>query len=62
MAAEHTTYVDYTLTTGEGDDAVSILPDNAEGVMTDEAIEVKYYYLKSASVRVKYVDESKNKK
>jgi hypothetical protein len=26
--------------------------------MTDEAIEVKYYYLKSASVRVKYVDES----
>ena len=34
----------------------SMLPTNAEGKMTIEAIEVKYYYIKKATVRVEYVD------
>ena len=38
---------------------VDKLPDNAEGTMKrDEAIEVKYYYIKKAKVIVKYVDEN----
>ncbi len=32
-------------------------PANSEGTMTRNVIEVKYYYIKRASVRVQYIDE-----
>ena len=38
------------------------LPDNAEGVIGDEVIEVKYYYIKKASVRVEYLDKQTGEK
>ncbi len=33
------------------------LPNNAEGKMEEELIEVKYYYIKKASLRVKHIDQ-----
>ena len=42
----------------EGYDLVeSKLPENAEGEMTKEIIEVNYYYIKKASVRVQYLEK-----
>ena len=38
------------------------LPTNAQGVMTKELIEVKYYYIKKANVRVEYIDKTYNQK
>ena len=35
----------------------SRLPDNAKGEMTQDLIEVKYYYIKKAKVIVKYLEE-----
>ena len=37
-------------------------PDNSEGYMIDGIIEVKYYYIKKASVRVEYVDKNTGEK
>jgi uncharacterized repeat protein (TIGR02543 family) len=37
-----------------------ILPENAEGTMSSELIEVKYYYLRRATVKVQYIDELTN--
>jgi len=33
------------------------LPTNAEGKMTEEVIEVKYYYIRKASLRVRHIDQ-----
>ena len=42
----------------QDDEGNNMLPENASGTMKrDEVIEVKYYYIKKASVVVKYVDE-----
>ena len=38
------------------------LPKNAKGEMTKEPIEVKYYYIKKASVRVEYIDKDTGEK
>ena len=38
------------------------LPTNSTGEMTKEVIEVKYYYIKKASVRVEYIDKETNEK
>ena len=47
----------------EGYDLVTEkLPTNAKGEMTQELIEVKYYYIKKASVRVEYIDKQTNEK
>ena len=46
----------YDLVT-EDKDGNSRLPENAEGEMTEDLIEVKYYYIKKASVIVKYLEE-----
>ncbi len=40
----------------------SKLPENAEGKMTKEVIEVKYYYIKKASVRVQYLEKGTENK
>ena len=42
----------------EGYDLVeNVLPENTEGEMTTEVIEVTYYYIKKASVRVQYLEK-----
>ena len=33
------------------------IPENSKGTMTEEEIEVNYYYIKLAKVRVEYIDE-----
>ena len=38
------------------------LPENAEGTMLIEAIEVKYYYERKVNVRVEYIDKITNEK
>ena len=38
------------------------LPENAKGEMTKEVIEVKYYYIKKATVRVEYIDKETGEK
>ena len=38
------------------------LPENAEGTMEVEAIEVKYYYERKTEVRVEYIDKITNEK
>ena len=38
------------------------LPENAEGEMTVEKQEVRYYYIRKASVKVQYIDKDTNKK
>ena len=43
-------------------DGTSRLPENAKGEMTKEVIEVKYYYIKKASVRVEYIDKDTEEK
>ena len=43
-------------------DGTNRLPENAEGEMKVEVIEVKYYYIKKASVRVEYVDKDTGEK
>ena len=46
-----------TSKTFEGYDLVEErLPENAEGIMTIEVIEVKYYYIRQAEVIVNYID------
>ncbi len=40
----------------------SRLPENAEGTMKEELIEVKYYYIKKASVRVEHIDQETGEK
>ncbi len=62
---EHTGYVgDYYKIEAkefEGYDIVEEkLPDNAEGRMTIEKIEVNYYYIKKSKVIVEYIDKTKN--
>ena len=37
-------------------------PANSKGTMTRDVIEVKYYYIKRASVRVEYIDKVNNEK
>ena len=37
-------------------------PDNSEGYMIDGVIEVKYYYIRKASVKVEYVDKETGRK
>ena len=37
-------------------------PENSEGTMTKELIEVNYYYIKKATVRVEYVDKLSGEK
>ncbi len=37
-------------------------PENSKGTMTRDVIEVKYYYIKRASVRVEYIDKVNNEK
>ena len=47
----------------EGYDLVQTkLPENAEGTMKVEAIEVKYYYERKANVKVEYIDKITNEK
>jgi hypothetical protein len=46
----------------EDSEGNSLLPTNAEGTMTQELIEVKYYYIRKATVRVQYVDNSTGEK
>lgn len=42
----------------EGYDLVEeMYPDNAKGKMTEDVIEVKYYYIKRASVKVEHIDK-----
>ena len=42
----------------EGYDLVEeMYPENSEGTMTVDVIEVKYYYVRKASVRVEYIDK-----
>ena len=43
-------------------DGTNRLPENAEGEMTKEVIEVKYYYIKKATVRVEYKDKETGEK
>ena len=43
-------YDDYDLVEG-------MLPENAEGLISTEPIEVKYYYIRKSTVRVEYVDK-----
>ena len=50
------TFEGYDLVT-EDKDGNSRLPENAEGEMIQELIEVKYYYIKKATVIVKYLEE-----
>ena len=38
------------------------LPENAKGIMTEEEIEVNYYYIKQAKVRVEYIDKQTGEK
>ena len=38
------------------------LPENAKGTMTIEGIEVNYYYIRKASVKVEYIDKITNEK
>ena len=38
------------------------LPENAKGEMTKEAIEVRYYYIKQAKVKVEYLETGTDKK
>ena len=40
----------------------SMLPENSKGTMTKEVIEVKYYYIKKATVKAEYIDILTNKK
>jgi hypothetical protein len=40
----------------EDEEGKSMLPENASGTMTQELIEVRYYYIRKTSVRVKYID------
>ena len=49
------TYEEYDLITTK-------LPENSEGTMTEELIEVKYYYIRKSTVRVEYVDNETGKK
>lgn len=51
----------YDLVT-EDEEGNSKLPENAEGEMTKEVIEVKYYYIKKATVKVEYIDETTGEK
>ncbi len=51
----------YDLVT-EDKDGNSRLPENAEGSMTQELIEVKYYYIKIASVKAEYIDQETGEK
>ena len=51
----------YDLVT-EDSDGNSRLPENAKGEMTEELIEVKYYYIKKATVRVEYIDKQTGEK
>ncbi len=51
----------YDLVT-EDSEGNSKLPENAEGEMTKEAIEVKYYYIRKATVRVEYIDKTTGEK
>lgn len=37
-----------------------MLPENAEGIVEEDTIEVKYYYIRKASVRVEYIDSVTN--
>ena len=50
------TFDGYDLVT-EDEYGNSRLPDNAKGEMTQDLIEVKYYYIKKAKVIVKYLEE-----
>lgn len=38
------------------------LPDNASGVVGEETIEVRYYYIRKATVKVEYLDNITNEK
>ena len=38
------------------------LPENSKGTMTEEEIEVNYYYIKQAKVRVEYIDKQTGEK
>ena len=44
------------------EDGTNRLPENAKGEMTKEVIEVKYYYIKRATVRVEYIDKETGEK
>ena len=44
------------------EDGTNRLPENAKGKMTKEVIEVKYYYIKRATVRVEYIDKETGEK
>ena len=47
----------------EGYDLVeSMMPENAEGVVGNEPIEVKYFYIRRTSVRVEHIDSYSNEK
>ncbi|MBQ2937559.1 MAG: MucBP domain-containing protein [Clostridia bacterium] len=47
----------------EGYDVVeSKLPENAQGKMTQDVIEVKYYYIRKVSVKVEYIDKATGEK
>ena len=52
---------EYDLVT-EDSEGNSKLPENAKGTMTQDLIEVKYYYIKKATVRVEYIDKLTNEK
>ena len=43
-------------------DGTNRLPENAKGEMTKDLIEVKYYYIKQATVRVEYIDKDTKEK
>ena len=43
-------------------DGTNRLPTNAKGEMTKEVIEVKYYYIKKATVRIEYIDKETGEK
>lgn len=56
-------YYKYDSKTFDGYDLVETeLPDNAEGYMQEDTIEVNYYYIKKAKVIVEYIDEISNEK
>jgi uncharacterized repeat protein (TIGR02543 family) len=42
----------------EDEEGNSMLPENATGTMTQELIEVKYYYIRKTSVKVEYLDRN----
>ena len=46
----------------QDEDGTNRLPENAKGEMTEELIEVKYYYIKKATVRVEYIDKQTGEK